>query len=304
MNCIHPVPVTIEKKNGRIVKILAPCGTCEACQTKKKQQWVFRLTEHFNHAYSAFFITLTYDNNSVPCYYPLTRRIKSVFGVKEVTDFLPSVCSPNTVPGVSKPDVQKFLKRLRKRLHPYKIKYFLCSEYGPNTCRPHYHMILFDFPKCFDIYDYIDACWDKGFFSISDVNSARIAYVAKYCVNPRESNIVRPREFMLCSKGIGIQFLTDEMRSYLKRNLLSCIKKGDQVKPLPRYYKEKVFTYEEMDYMSKTVEMSMRDDYKELLRTLTNMTSEERENYFRNKSTNIEDFRRRVRKKSKEGKTI
>lgn len=284
---------------------MAPCGKCEACLTKKKQQWVFRLSEHFNHSYSAYFVTLTYQDDLLPYWYVCRRNVRSVFGVKEVIDFLPSDgYAPGRVPGVSKPDVQKFLKRLRKRLYPYKIKYFLCSEYGPNTGRPHYHMILFDFPKCFDIHDYIEACWTKGFFSISDVNSARIAYVAKYCVNPRESDVLRPKEFMLCSKGIGIQFLTDEMRSYLKRNLLTCIKKGDKVTPIPRYYKEKVFTYEEMDCMSKIVEMSMQDDYHELLRTFTDMTPEERDNYFRNHSTNIEDFRRRVRKKSKEGKTI
>ena len=46
-------------------------------------------------------------------------------------------------------DVTKFLKRLRKRIDPVKIRYFLCGEYGEgSTSRPHYHLILFGLPSC------------------------------------------------------------------------------------------------------------------------------------------------------------
>ena len=49
------------------------------------------------------------------------------------------------------PDVQDFVKRLRTNLfrsddlqdEDVAFKYFICSEYGPQTFRPHYHGILF-----------------------------------------------------------------------------------------------------------------------------------------------------------------
>ena len=39
-------------------------------------------------------------------------------------------------------DVQKFLKRLRKAYRG-KLRYFVAGEYGEQTARPHYHMILY-----------------------------------------------------------------------------------------------------------------------------------------------------------------
>ena len=52
---------------------------------------------------------------------------------------------------VSKKDIQNFLKRLRWRISKIpnitkdesKIRYYISSEYGPTTYRPHYHGILF-----------------------------------------------------------------------------------------------------------------------------------------------------------------
>lgn len=60
---------------------------------------------------------------------------------------------------VSKKDVQNFLKRLRWRISKIpnitkdesKIRYYIASEYGPSTYRPHYHGILyFDSKKILD----------------------------------------------------------------------------------------------------------------------------------------------------------
>ncbi|KGF34855.1 hypothetical protein [Hoylesella buccalis] len=60
---------------------------------------------------------------------------------------------------VSKKDVQNFLKRLRWRISKIpnitkdesKIRYYISSEYGPTTYRPHYHgVIFFDSKKILD----------------------------------------------------------------------------------------------------------------------------------------------------------
>jgi hypothetical protein len=38
---------------------------------------------------------------------------------------------------------QKFMKRLRDRIKPLKIRFFHCGEYGDKTRRPHYHALIF-----------------------------------------------------------------------------------------------------------------------------------------------------------------
>lgn len=74
-------------------------------------------------------------------------------------DFIPQVKDfdiPNAVGVLSKSDVQKFFKRLRRYIEydkerllsdlpseERKFRYYVCGEYGPTTLRPHYHGIIF-----------------------------------------------------------------------------------------------------------------------------------------------------------------
>lgn len=104
MNCTSPVRV-----NGD----LFPCGKCINCRAKSRQEWVFRLRMEYRNCDFGLFVTLTYDD-----------------------DHLPS-------DGVSIRDVQLFLKRLRKKYKSKTLRYYICSEYGDNTHRAHYHALLF-----------------------------------------------------------------------------------------------------------------------------------------------------------------
>ena len=47
---------------------------------------------------------------------------------------------PRSVQTLYYPDIQLFLKKLRKK---YNIRYFCAGEYGEKTARPHYHLILY-----------------------------------------------------------------------------------------------------------------------------------------------------------------
>lgn len=105
------------------------------------------------------------------------------------------LCSPNLTPrprpimsfnSVRKEDVQKWLKRgLRKvqRNFHHGFKYFVTSEYGPRTLRPHYHGILFGVTQQEAQCMFSD--WNRhfGFSKVEnvDITKGGPSYCAKYC---------------------------------------------------------------------------------------------------------------------------
>lgn len=261
MQCLKPVKIQLSDEqvqhrlslpdtfplSYRLARfVYVPCGKCEACQMKKRQQWSFRLRNEMETSNSAYFITLTYDDDS------LTYNFQNIDG-KVVP-----------VPIVVKKDVQLFLKRLRKHLDSYneakridnpnfenvRLRYFLVSEYGPNTLRPHYHMLLFNFPNDLTnkIDEFIDKSWGNGFISISPVTDARIMYLCSYCLDNSTLPKYLAPNFMLCSRkpGIGSSFFDkDNTISKLfsdESDIVTTIVNGKPFSQrIPRYYKDKLF---------------------------------------------------------------
>lgn len=113
--------------------MLIPCGKCAECLKQKQNDYMVRIYEELMQVNKACFVTLTYSNSNVPFF--------EVDGKKYLT--------------VWKQDIKDWIKRFRtnyERLTGVKgIRYFLCSEYGPKTKRPHYHCIFFGLDKN-DIY--------------------------------------------------------------------------------------------------------------------------------------------------------
>lgn len=241
MHCLHPIkiPLSDEQRLKRFNQSnfppeyrfathqFVPCGKCEACLTRRRSQWTFRLKQELKDAVSAYFITLTYDEEHLPIH----RKSGLAY--------------------VSKRDCQNFLKRLRASIYPFKIRYFLVSEYGPNNFRPHYHMILFDFPHELKnkLDEILESAWNNGFIRVDPVNSARIHYVTGYCLD----NSLYPKNldkvFMLCSRrpAIGHRFLYSvgivDYCSSNETDLLPVEQNGNIFKvKIPRYYADRLFS--------------------------------------------------------------
>lgn len=99
-----------------------PCGVCSECVAKRQMFLVQRVRSMSLDNY-IFFITLTYNNESLP---KLTTS----------TDV--------TIPYADIADVQKMFKRIRK-INPFnrQLSYLFVSERGKERGRPHFHGLLF-----------------------------------------------------------------------------------------------------------------------------------------------------------------
>lgn len=183
-----------------------PCGQCIGCRLERSRQWAIRLMKELKLHDRASFLTLTYDDNHLP---------KTASGV----------------PNLNLRDVQLFLKSLRKHFEPAQLRFFQCGEYGENTQRPHYHMVLFgedfykdrerieDSPSGFPQYTSLTLTrlWGNGRATISEVSFESAAYVARYClkkITGQKSSLHykgRTPEFVTMSRrpGIGSQYFTD-----------------------------------------------------------------------------------------------
>lgn len=134
-------------------------------------------------------------------------------------------------------DVQDYIKRVRITLnrkgYEFPISYYFCSEYGPTTCRPHYHGLVFFPSGYYDVVkEILSSCWsfdsdDRCRNNISLAVSAA-SYVSSYvnCSTNvplflRECREISPTHSY--SKGFGINKAEYKLHSiyekWLQRDL-------------------------------------------------------------------------------------
>lgn len=153
--------------------IRIPCGKCIGCRMDYSRSWADRLTYHsFGKEDSSWFITLTYDDDHIVDLDHSENYDLYALRYDDMTDFI---------------------KKLRNKFRGFDIDYFYSGEYGDDSFRPHFHMIIYNLPledlqfwKCNDngdpiyISDTISEAWKKGFCTISPFNWRSAAYTARY----------------------------------------------------------------------------------------------------------------------------
>lgn len=231
MKCLSPVTIrnpSWETRPWQYRYLKVPCGKCTACLSNKRRQWSFRLEKEVNDSSSAYFITLTYDNDNCP------------------------IC-------VNKKDCQNFLKRFRKSIEPKRVRYFLVSEYGDQFGRPHYHLLLFNYPYSLShlratlkkTWSLCSPDWFDRHDTVKPAHPANINYVCKYCLSNLDNVDPLSRTFMLSSRrpGIGFCYLTPAMVDYIKSRFDGTVIHQGMPMILPRYYTDKVFDEYEKELM-------------------------------------------------------
>lgn len=224
--------------NAYPVFMLVPCGKCRLCRENRVNEWITRcICESSASDYPPLFITLTYDRQHYP---------------KD---------------GVSVDDVQRFLKRLRRRVEynlgkKVHLRYFLVSEYGKKTKRGHYHLLLWNMPyvsmyegqdnSFYALWQFIRDAWQQGFVRVERCrdNSGRYCfkYMRKECVVPQGKNPT----FHLASRrpGLGFYWLDQHFKEYYEDqsaqnlSIRSVDKNGAPTvitRPIPSYFKRKLW---------------------------------------------------------------
>jgi hypothetical protein len=112
---------------------------------------------------------------------------------------------PNRIPYVCNRDLDLFLKRLRSYYPDEKLRYYAVSEYGPQSFRPHWHLLLFSNSDRFSqtVCENVSKAWSYGRCDASLSRGFAAPYVASY-VNSfvalpdfytQMPKVVRPKSF-------------------------------------------------------------------------------------------------------------
>lgn len=224
--CLYPMRVTVHSNGDYPKRVTVPCGNCVECWAHYSKEWSLRIMHEASQYENNCFVTLTYNDLNLPA-----------------------------DGGLVKKHLQDFIKRLRDRVKPLRVRYYACGEYGEKRSRPHYHIILFNFKPSDmmflkktkreeDIYisPLIMSLWKFGFSSVGELTSDSAKYCTKYMQKAftgvyRLTSPLNPfdklqKPFSICSThpGIGYNFV---YRSNLRFGVFY-----DKGKPynIPRYY--------------------------------------------------------------------
>lgn len=262
MECFQQInianPARDPKKRMARPMMLVPCGRCLNCTQRHARGWAFRLWHQNKEANHANFITLTYNNESLP------------------------INEEGTYPEFDKTDVINFIKRLRRKNEYHypemgKMKYYLVGEYGSLTGRPHYHVILFNSsPKLNkDLHKLWFKTDDKskksmGNLHIGDVSMDTICYVTGYVMKRdiyKSDELNRKREFSIMSKGLGAVYIRENFR-YHQENLTFETTFQGQKMQIPDHFRRKIFDEDQRQQIGEDMVIEAEQRKKEKIEAL------------------------------------
>ncbi|QCQ85143.1 replication initiator protein [Blackfly microvirus SF02] len=153
-----------QPKIGKEETLLLPCGKCLGCRTANARAWALRCHLELQDHEHTVFATLTYSPQWLP-------------------------------PTLQKRDLQRFLKKLRKRMGPTRhIRFFACGEYGTQNARPHYHIIIFGLGEAEA--EKINKAWGLGHTDVKAATPKNIAYTTRYTAKKLGDDQYCKREYV------------------------------------------------------------------------------------------------------------
>lgn len=239
--------------------MLIPCGQCIGCRIRQREDWTTRIELEARDypKEQVWFITLTYDEDHVPGMIVKTGEIMR----KVQYTWKPGEKRPSSVQILLYEDIQKFLKRLRKAYRG-KLRYFVAGEYGEQTARPHYHMILYgweptDLEQLYKIHHngyytskWLEDLWGLGQIQIAQAVPETYRYVAGYVtkkmyeIDGKKANAyyelgqTKPFACMSLKPGLGDHYYQEHKEEIWRQGYIQCTN-GKQAQ-IPRYYEKQM----------------------------------------------------------------
>lgn len=239
--------------------MLIPCGQCIGCRIRQREDWTTRIELEARDypKEEVWFITLTYDDDHVPGMIVKTGEIMR----KVQYTWKPGEKRPESVQILLYEDIQKFLKRLRKAYRG-KLRYFVAGEYGEQTARPHYHMILYgwkptDLENLYKIHHngyytskWLENLWGMGQIQIAQAVPETYRYVAGYVtkkmyeIDGKKANQyyelgqTKPFACMSLKPGLGDKYYQKHKAEIWRQGYIQCTN-GKQAQ-IPRYYEKQM----------------------------------------------------------------
>lgn len=236
-----------------------PCNNCMGCKLEKSRQWAVRMRHEARFHSQNSFLTLTYNDESLPPHGNLDLR-----------------------------HLQLFMKRLRRSL-PQKIRFYACGEYGDQNGRPHYHAIIFGWDPPNQVFHSVSERgdkqytspeltkhWDHGTATTGAVTFQSCRYVAAYVTKKIKTNDeygqnryyrvspdtgelhqVRP-EFSVMSRrpGLGQAYVDRYKADFFPSGYI--VAEGVK-QAIPRFYRSKL-TEEEQRYLKLNAKHEPRSE--------------------------------------------
>lgn len=188
------------------------CGGCIACRINRAETWKTRLLHELPYWNESVYLTLTYSDEHLPKNASLKKN-----------------------------DLQSFIKLLRwHRKQP--LKYYACGEYGSESNRPHYHLIIFGCGKEQKLFHTI---WKKSelhTIKCGTVTPQSCRYVTGYIIDKltgkagEETYLNKEKPFTIQSQGLGSKWMEDNADK-----ITQDIHENRQQHP--RYYRKKLNEY-------------------------------------------------------------
>lgn len=186
----------------------------------------------------AIFLTLTYNDENLPCGGSLNKE-----------------------------DWQDFIKALRQKYPGRRLLYYMCGEYGDTNKRPHYHAIIFGMSNSLEERVAMYDCWKKcdqfQFFgntwkkTVGEVTKDSAAYVAGYCQKKLFGDIAKVEygdklpPFQLQSQKIGETYFLKHKEQFCNDGYI--LFEGRQC-PIPETWKRKF----DLHFLDRQTEMDIK----------------------------------------------
>lgn len=249
--CTAPLVINRKLFGGSVVRqTLVPCGKCYQCLSQKQSEFSALSVLEGANAKSLHFLTLTYDNDSVPIsikgrdssmsFYPDSLPRPNVFAWTRCNKpVLAQDGSSNYYTmSLRRKDVQAALKRFREGCRKKNVdisswKYACFGEYGEQFGRPHYHMLFYNLTPQL-VAEFVKE-WPYGFVDVKQIplfnedgSNARVAvskYVSKYVGKDKfthsfvnEGYVEKPRRISSIHFGTDALDL-EELRRFISERI-------------------------------------------------------------------------------------